>query len=173
MYSMASSLFVWLKRCCRKAPASDQLRVGSGAGYEPATALEEQLDIKISDNVKAVPALHTAKADRLTVHLVGRGKAAEALSGFYSWLTYSPTRPMTLLFLIAVSAILSATEISDVGFSMNTTSNITDELDTVVQKRLGRRTTSLRLSGHSVSGDSGRAGGRGVATSDGRGSVSA
>ena len=78
MNTMAQSLFVWLKRCCRKLPLTDQLRVGSGAGYEPARrslpavpfesdADEEYCsDTKVSSTVFAAPALHTAVADRLT-----------------------------------------------------------------------------------------------------------
>ena len=169
MYVAVSSLFVWPKRCCRNAPASDQLRVGSGAGDEPAPCIptmtyetsddvECSTDITISINVRAVLALHIAKADRLTEHLASRGKAAQVLPDPISWLTYSPTRTMTLLFLIVVPVIFSVTEIEDVGFSMNTTSDITDESDMAVLNRLGRRIPSLRQSGHSVSGDSRRDG---------------
>ena len=83
-------------------------------------------DTKVSSTVFAVPALHTAVADRLTEHLASRVKAAKVSCGLVSWLTHSPTRPkILLLFLIAVLAFLSDDVKLDDDFSMNFTSDIT------------------------------------------------
>ena len=87
---MAHSLFVWLKRCCRKLPLTDHFRVGSGAGLEPAwrtlpvisyetsedAGEEFDSDITITSSIFAAPALHTANADRRTEHLASMGESS-------------------------------------------------------------------------------------------------
>ena len=105
-------------------------------------ASENCSDTLISSIVFTVPALLTAVANRLTVQLASRRKAAKIYYGLVSWLTHSPTRLKMLLFLVAVSAFLSydvnpldefqpmripvRLEKEDDDFSMNITSDITD-----------------------------------------------
>ena len=105
MYKMAHSLFDWLKRCCRKLPLTDQLRVGSGAGYKPAWRIlpyisydddsdddKEGLEASEVDPLSfadsaatdtdtinpiiVVPVLHTANAGRRTEHLATGGESS-------------------------------------------------------------------------------------------------